>query len=218
MLPSLPAKGQRSGSGALVALPGRDVVWLSGLAYASLDSCGADYSAANGEIVRVPMDGEVLSVDVQEMDDLPLLLQTDGGWNQGVCSIDDRLDKKCGQYRIELAALKKSVPRTPLEIVKIGRELFSSHIALGDRCGKAESFEPDDKVAREAADVKLAKARSDTIEVVELRKRQTASDVSVEGLTAELTSVKAQLVQVTAEKYEFSTRLVTVVAEFEEDA
>lgn len=54
--------------------------------------------------------------------------------------------------------------------------------------------------------MKLEKASSDT-------KRQEASDVSVQELNAELTKVKAKLVEMTAERLESSTKLGAVAAE-----
>lgn len=91
-----------------------------------------------------------------------------------------------------------SVSRTPLQIFKIGRELLSSDIALGTYLWKARSRRRDSQAVRATADAKLAKMSSDVDEVVELQKRQAASDVSVQELTTEFTRVKAKLVQVTA--------------------
>lgn len=98
------------------------------------------------------------------------------------------------------------------EAVKIGRELLSSNIALGTRICKAESWERDAQAVREPADAKLVKVSSDADEVVEFRRRQAAFGVSVKELTTELTRVKAQFVQRTAEKLEQSTKLGPVAS------
>lgn len=85
----------------------------------------------------------VPSVDVSEMDELALLIEKDTGWTQNVDSVNLRLVKIWGQYRGALAALKLSVPRMPLEVVKIGCELFSTSIVLGARLEQAELCEHD---------------------------------------------------------------------------
>lgn len=94
--------------------------------------------------------------------------------------------------------------------------------------------------ARKTSDAELARMSSDAKEVVELRKRQTASNLSVQDsntdtsdgacqlptnctltyfspnvnseMTAELKKDKAQLVQVTTEKLELSKKLEAAVA------
>lgn len=53
-LPSRVAKHHRSVIEALVSVPGRDVIRLPGLAYASIESCRMDWRPANGKIVVVP--------------------------------------------------------------------------------------------------------------------------------------------------------------------
>lgn len=51
--------------------------------------------------------------------------------------------------------------------------------------------------------------------MIELHKRQAAADVSVQGMTVDLTMVRAQLVQVTMERLELSTKLGDVADEFD---
>lgn len=68
---------------------------------------------------------------------------------------------------------------------------MSSNIALGTLLEQAESCERVAQAERAATDVELAKANSGADELLELRKRQAASDVSVQELTAELKDVKA---------------------------
>lgn len=117
------------------------------------------------------------------------------------------------RFRGELAALKFSLPFTSFKVAKIGLEMLSSNISLRTRLWKAETRKRDAQVEREDADAKLGKAHRAAHYVVELKKRLAASHVSVQGLTAELTTVKAQLVQVTADKLELSTKLDPVMAE-----
>lgn len=131
---------------------------MTGLSYSSGEIFRADWHTANDEVVDVPAEVEVPSVDVRDVDDLALLLEKYVGWTQDIGSVDHYLVEMSRQYRDELASLKLSAPRTPLEAVKIGRELPSSNIALGVRLGKAESLERDAQAARKAADSKLAKA------------------------------------------------------------
>lgn len=121
----------------------------------------------------------------------------------------------CGRYRGELAPLKFSVICTSFEIVKIGCEFLSSSIALGIRLGQAESCERDPQAAQGAADAKWAKTNSDANEGVELWKLQAALDLSARELTAELTKVRAELIQVTTERLESSTRLDVIAVESE---
>lgn len=97
LVPSRGARHQCSGSEALVSVPGRDVVWLPSLAYASMKSCRADWRAANGKTIDVPAEVEVPSVIVLEMDDLDLLLEKDAGWTQYVGSFDPLVVETWGQ-------------------------------------------------------------------------------------------------------------------------
>lgn len=85
-----------------------------------------------------------------------------------------------GVYRCELNALKVSVLGKSHEAAQTGCEVFSTNVALGTRPGKAESRELDDQAAREAADAKLRKMNRDADSVVQHRKRQAATDVSVQ--------------------------------------
>lgn len=113
-------------------------------------------------------------------------------------------------YRCEPTALKLLVPHTPLVVVKTGRELFSINLALRTRVGKAECRERGTQAScergtqasrkratqasREAADARLANMSSNVHELVKVWKRQTASNVSGEELTAELKKVKVYLI------------------------
>lgn len=74
------AKRQRFGSDAFVACTGHVVVWLPRLGYASVESCRAEWRAANGETADVPAEVGASSVVVPEMDELFLLLKKDAGW------------------------------------------------------------------------------------------------------------------------------------------
>lgn len=65
---------------------------------------------------------------------------------------------------------------------------------------RAESYKREAQAAGKAADEKLAKGHSDANELVELRKRQAALDVSVQELTADLKEINSQLVKVVEEK------------------
>lgn len=69
-------KCQRFVSHALVLIPSRGVVRLLKSVYASMESCSADCYTTNGEVVSVPAEVEVLSVDLQGMDGLAILLET----------------------------------------------------------------------------------------------------------------------------------------------
>lgn len=57
------------------------------------------------------------------------------------------------------------------------------------------------------------RANSGAKELVELRNRRAGSDVAVQELTAELKVVKSELVKVTTEKLESSTKLNAVEEE-----
>lgn len=92
------------------------------------------------------------------------------------------------QYRGELAVLKFSVSPASLEVVKVGRKLLLSNIALGTGLRQSKSHQREAQAACEAANAKSERVNSDANEVVELRKRLEASDVSVKELTAELTA------------------------------
>lgn len=63
---------------------------------------------------------------------------------------------------------------------------------------------------RKAADAKLAKASSDAGYVAEMQKKQVASELSLQDLSAEFTTVQAQLIQVTGVKRQLSTALAFV--------
>lgn len=95
-----------------------------------MESCHTDWRGAVGEVADVPAEVEVKSVYVPEMDDAALLFEKNAGWTQDVHPVDLRLVDIWGQYRDELSALKLSVPGTPLEVAKIGRELLSSDIVF----------------------------------------------------------------------------------------
>lgn len=101
LVPPWVAKRQRSGSEASVSVSGRDVVWLPGLAYTSMESFHVDYRAPNSKKTDVPAEVEVLSVDMPKMDDRGLLLEKDAGWSQYVGSFEPRLvdtwEKYCGE-------------------------------------------------------------------------------------------------------------------------
>lgn len=88
---SLVAKHSRSGSVWFLSVTGSDMVQLSDLAYASLDSCRADRCAAHGETADVPAAVGCASVVVLEMDDLDVLLYRDAGWTQDVGSANPHL-------------------------------------------------------------------------------------------------------------------------------
>lgn len=75
--PSRDAKRLRSGSQQIDLNPGRDMVWLPGLAYASKESNHSDWSDANRDVAtnKDPMKGEVPSVGSLDMDDHSSLLE-----------------------------------------------------------------------------------------------------------------------------------------------
>lgn len=77
--------------------------------------------------------------------------------------------------------------------MNVGRDWLLANIALAAGLEQAESRESKKQVAREAADVKLAGANSGVGELFELRKLRVISEVSVQELTAELKTIKAQL-------------------------
>lgn len=58
-----------------MAVPDSDVLWLSRLPYASLESCLAGWRAASIEVVDVPAEVEVWPFDMPEMDHPALLLE-----------------------------------------------------------------------------------------------------------------------------------------------
>lgn len=91
--------------------------------------------------------------------------------------------------------------------------LLLFNIALASRLEQAQSRKRGAQAARKAADAKLERTNSDANKVVELCKRQSASDVSVPELTVELKQVKAQLVRVNTEILEKSTKLDAVAVE-----
>lgn len=82
-------------------------------------------------------------------------------------------------YCIEFTAFKFSIPRTPLEVNKTGHELFSSNFALQVRLCQTRSCKHDAQAARKTAAAELGKMSSHAAEMVELRKQQVASDLSV---------------------------------------
>lgn len=106
--PSRGAKRQRSGSEALVFIPGCDVAWFLRLPYASMKSSRADWRAANGELADVPTEAEAPSVDMMGMEDLVLLLENDACWTQDVGSVDPHLVEMWRQCQDELSALSLS--------------------------------------------------------------------------------------------------------------
>lgn len=150
-----------------------------------------------------------------EVDDLSLFFERDASWTQDVGSYGLWTDEKWGQYRGELTALRSSAYPTSLEVVKIGRQLMSPNIALGARVEKAKRRQCDISVAQKVANSELAHVSSDKDDIVVLQKRHSASDVTVEELTTELSKVKAQLVQLTAENLGLLTNIGTVSAEFD---
>lgn len=109
--------------------------------------------------------------------------------------------------------IKLSVSCMLLDVVKICSELFSSNVALSTRLREVETRKCDAQAARKVAEVKLSTVHNDDNEVVELRKRQAAYKVSVQGLPTELTRAKAQSVQVTTERLELSRKLGAEAAE-----
>lgn len=106
-----------------------------------------------------------------------------------------------------------TIPHNPFEAVKFCRELFSAKVALRGSLQQADFRESEAKSAYKSADASLLKANSGAFKLVELRKWQAASDVSLQELTVDLKEVKSQLVKVTAEKLELSATLNVVEAE-----
>lgn len=135
-----------------------------------MESCRADWHACNGEtaVVAVLVKGQ--TVDVPKLDDLPLLLNKDADWTQGVCSIDRRLVLTCGLYCGELTAMKFSVLRTPLAVVRNRRKMFSTILALGHRLERAKYCERDPQSVCKAADEKLEKMNREADGLVALQK------------------------------------------------
>lgn len=70
----------------------------------------------------------------------------------------------------ESATLVSSDPRRPLEVVRIGHELFSSYIVLGSGLARAKSRGHETQAPQKAADAKFIEKNSDANEVVELCK------------------------------------------------
>lgn len=183
-----------------------------GRSYLLMESYCADWWAANGKIVDVPAVVEVQSVDMPEIDHLEILLEKDADWTEDFVSVDSLVAEIWGQYRGDHNFFELSVTCTAFEVVDIGHELFLSNIALVTRLEKTETRERDALADCEAAGAKFVKACNNAGVVVNLQKRHTGSDVSVHDLTVELARVKAQLVQLTAEKVEFCTGLGAVAA------
>lgn len=67
------------------------------------------------------------------MEDPALLLETDACWTQVAGSVDHIFVEAWGEYQGELLAIKISVRRTFLEIVKIGHELAPASVLLEAR-------------------------------------------------------------------------------------
>lgn len=176
-------------------------------------NCSADWRAASGEVAYVLADVEVQSVDVPEMDVLVLLVEKYVIRTQDGGSFHRRLVEMWGQYSEELVAFLLSVPCMSLEILEVGRELLLTKTALGTRLLQAKSCRGDGQAGQKTANAKLIKVSSNADEVLELRKRWASSDVSAQDLTAKLTKIKAQLVHVSAERLELSTRSGTVGTE-----
>lgn len=70
---------QLPGSEKLVFVPGRDMVWLLNVSYTSMESCRANWRAANVKTDCVPAAVECPSVDVRKMDVLVILLEKGAG-------------------------------------------------------------------------------------------------------------------------------------------
>lgn len=117
------------------------------------------------------------------------------------------------QFKGELASLIMSVPFTPLHVFEISHEVLSTNSGHRVCLEQPEAHECTAQWAREAADEKLAKVRSNTNDVVELRKLLAASVLSMRALDAEITKVKAQKVQLSAENAELSTKIGAVATE-----
>lgn len=83
-----------------------------------------------------------------------------------------------------------------LEVVKIGRKLFSVNIAQEARLLQAKSRVCEAQLACEAADAMLVEVSSAPNKLAQFIKWQLSSDVSVQQLTVELKEVKSQLVAV----------------------
>lgn len=92
--------------------------------------------------------------------------------------------------------MKPFFPQTGLDIMKTVQELLSTNRALGTRVGNAKSCKLDAPAAKEAANAKLERMRSDANKVVKPGRRQPASSVSVQVLAADKKALKLQMVNV----------------------
>lgn len=153
-----------------------------------MESCRADWRAANGEVGTYDVLAKVEApfVGVFDMDGLALLLEKGDAWTQDVGAVDPGFVKVWAQYQGEFIDIEMFVPCTSLEAVKIGCDLLSANIALGARLGEAESCVVEAQSAREAAGAQLAESSSAANELAAFRRRKVVYDVFVQELTAEL--------------------------------
>lgn len=68
---------------------------------------GAGWHASNGEVATVdlPVEVEVSSVDVSDMEDLALLLEKDADWTHDGGYVDPCHVEACRRYRNKLSAI-----------------------------------------------------------------------------------------------------------------
>lgn len=77
-----------------------------------------------------------------------------------------------------------SIPNTSFEVVKLGRELSLANVALRAHLGQATPPKREAQGASKTSGANLAEASSAASELAEFRKRQWASNESVQELTA----------------------------------
>lgn len=212
-LPSWDVRCQRSGSDASVPIPDRDFVLVLMLSHKSMRSCTVAWRVSNGRIRDVPEEIGVASVDVPEINDLTLFFGKDSGWSQYVSSIDPCLFKTWVIYQSVLVSSMFSVPRTPIELIENGPEVLPSITELWTSIWKAKTREHDAQAAREVADAKLENENRNSDETVVFRELPAASNMSEQGLIPYLPRLKEQLVQLTAEEVQLSTKVGAVGTE-----
>lgn len=121
--------------------------------------------------------------------------------------------KQCEIQKVPVKVRLGTYSKPTKWAVRTGPELLSTNLELGTRLGRARCRGRDDQAVRDAADAKLAKMRSDAEVVDGMQKRQMASNVSRQGLTADLKTVQVRFFQVTVETPELSTKLDAAAAD-----
>lgn len=173
-------KRLKSGAEKVAPLPGRDVFWLTGLAYRPMERCRADWRATNGQASMDDVFGEpgVPFGVVPDKGDLALLLEKGAGWTHDAGSVDPQVIEAWRGYRGEIVVAKLEAPRNSIDVVKHGRERLADNIGLWIRLDEGNYRALGAQKERVVAASKLAGFSSSGGKLIELRKWQAVSNAS----------------------------------------